>query len=62
MAILNIDKPTTSIANILKVSFGITWAADLNTWAAELQTWDETISIFDGFAKPSTSITNQAKP
>lgn len=62
MAITNQSKPSTSISNTSKVSFGLTWATDLKTWATELQTWDETISIFDGFSKPSTSIINISKP
>lgn len=39
MAIINQDKPTTSLANASKVSIGETWGSILTTWAAELRSW-----------------------
>lgn len=62
MAITNQNKPSTSLVNTTKVSFGLTWGADLNQWQNELQTWGETISIIDNSSKPTTSFTNISKP
>lgn len=61
-AIINILKPVTSIIDIAKVSFGETWGSILTTWAAETRTWMATGSLFSDTAKPSTSISNVAKP
>jgi hypothetical protein len=39
MAITNIIKPTTSLTNSLKVSYGETWGSITTTWAVETRTW-----------------------
>lgn len=62
MTLTNTSKPTTSLTNTARVSFGETWATDLNTWAAELRTWADTVSLLDNTSKPSTSFTNVSKP
>ena len=38
---INVDKPTTALANATKVSIGETWGSIQTTWAAETQTWLE---------------------
>jgi len=60
--ITNTAKPSTSLTNITKVSFGETWGAIETTWASETRTWLETISLMDNTTKQSSSITNIAKP
>ncbi len=63
MAIVNTSKPSSaSITNITRVSFAETWATILTTWATETRTWLETGSLIDNIAKPTTSITNIARP
>ncbi len=62
MAITNVSKPTTSLTNTTKVSFGELWSTITTTWAAETRTWLDMISLIDNSSKPSTSITNSAKP
>lgn len=62
MAIINTSKPTTSLSNTVKVSFGETWADILTTWASETRTWAESGSLFGNLARQSSSITNTAKP
>ena len=46
MAITNQSKPTTSLVNTTKVSFGETWSTILTTWATETRTWLDCISLF----------------
>ncbi len=62
MALTNIAKPTTSLTNATKVSFAELWSTITTTWASETRTWAEVISLIDNTSKPSTSITNVAKP
>lgn len=62
MPLTNISKPTTSIANSSKIPTGETWGSILTTWATETQTWGDTASFIDNILKPSTSISNIAKP
>lgn len=62
MAITNTSKPSTSLANTTKVSFGETWGSIPTTWASETRTWLETISLFDNTSKQSSSMTNTSKP
>jgi hypothetical protein len=62
MAITNTAKPTTSIANIAKVSFAELWSTITTTWASETRTWADCISLIDNTTKVSASITNIAKP
>ena len=62
MAITNTSKPTTSLTNVTKVSFGETWGTIATTWAAETRTWLDMISLIDNRSKPSNTLTNIAKP
>lgn len=50
------------ITNIAKIASFEVWDTITTTWASETRTWDDCLSLFDGFNKPSTSITNTAKP
>ncbi len=59
---INVSKPTTTLTNATKVSFAETWGAIQTTWATETRTWADCISLIDNTSKPSTTITNQAKP
>jgi len=61
MALINIAKPTTSLANADKVASFETWATIATTWASETRTWQDMASLMDGFTKASSSITNMAK-
>jgi hypothetical protein len=51
-----------ALTNAAKVVSYETWDTNPNTWDSETRTWDECASIMDNTSKPSTSITNQAKP
>ena len=62
MSITNISKPTTTFANITKVSFAELWSTILTTWAAETRTWAQCVSLFSDTAKPTTTFVNVAKP
>ena len=59
---LNIAKPTTSIANATRINTGLVWGLDLKTWAAETQTWLDTATTIDNVARVTSSISNIAKP
>jgi hypothetical protein len=59
---INQAKPTTSIANTTQPDRGITWATIDTTFATETHTWALVSTLFDNTTKPSTSLTNQAKP
>jgi hypothetical protein len=59
---INVSKPTTTLTNVTKVSFAELWSTITTTWATETRTWAECISLIDNTSKPSTTITNQAKP
>ncbi len=48
--------------NDSKVSVGETWGAVSTTWAAETRTWLAVSQLFTNPSKPTTTITNQAKP
>jgi len=61
MALLNISKPTTSLANAAKVASFETWATIVTTWASETRTWQDMASLMDGFTKASSAMTNAAK-
>ena len=60
--ITNVSKPVTALANVDRVASYETWATILTTWATETRTWLDMGSIVDNVSKPSTSITNVAKP
>ena len=62
MSITNISKPTTSLTNTERIASYETWASITSTWSSESRTWDEMGSLMDGFAKPTTFITNINKP
>lgn len=53
---------TGGMTNASKVSIGETWGTIASTWASETQTWEEASQLISNTAKPSTSITNFAKP
>ena len=60
--ITNQDKPTTILTNSSKVSIGETWSSITTTWASETRTWLAVSQLIDNVTKPSTTITNVAKP
>lgn len=62
MPIVNIAKPSTALTNSAKVASFETWATIPTTWASEVRTWDATVSLFAGFTKISSAITNTIKP
>ena len=62
MALTNTSKPTTSLTNTARVSFGETWGTIVTTWASETRTWLETVSLMDNSSKPTTNFTNTSKP
>jgi len=62
MAITNQDRPSSSLVNATKVLGGETWDSNPNTWLAETRTWDESGTLWTNGTRPSSTITNQAKP
>jgi hypothetical protein len=62
MSITNTSKPTTSLSNTSKVSFGETWTTITTTWGSETRSWLDTSSLIDNITKISSSITNTNKP
>ncbi len=62
MALVNTSKPTTSIVNATKASYAELWSTITTSWASETRTWAECISLMDNLTKPTTSLTNVAKP
>lgn len=61
MAITNTSKPTTSVTNLTKVSYGETWASIPTTWAIETRTWIATVSLMSNNTKQTSTITNTSK-
>lgn len=59
---INVDKPTTSLANQSKVSVGETWGSIMTSWATETRTWQEVSQLLTNIAKTVSSMINQAKP
>jgi len=59
---INEAKPTTTLTNSSKVSFGELWSTILTTYASETRTWGATASLFTNSAKQSSSIINISKP
>ena len=53
---------SAGLANSSKVSVGETWGTVSTTWAAETRTWLAASQLLGNTSKPSTSITNVAKP
>ena len=53
---------TAGITNASKASIGETWGTIATTWATETRTWLAVSQLVDNTAKPSTSLTNVAKP
>lgn len=62
MAIANLPKPSSSMANQTKINIGETWASITTTWASETRTWADMASLIDNITKQSSSITNIARP
>ena len=58
----NLDKPTTSLVNIDKVSIGETWGTIASTWGNETRDWQTASQLITNKAKQSSSMTNIAKP
>ena len=54
MPLTNLPKPTTSFANLTKVSFGETWGTIPSTWASETRSWLDTVSLFTNVAMSAT--------
>ena len=53
MAIVNVSKPSSSIANQTRINTGETWATISTTWASETRAWYITASLVANTAKPS---------
>ena len=62
MSLTNQSKPTTTLVNSNRPSGAELWNTITTTWASETRTWADCISLFDGFTKPTTTITNVSKP
>lgn len=62
MTITNTSKPTTSLTNTARVSFGELWSTIATTWATETRTWLGTGSLVTNTSRISSSMTNTAKP
>ena len=62
MSIINTAKPSTTITNAVKASFGELWSTITTTWASETRTWLDTSSLIDNTSRPSASLTNVSKP
>jgi len=50
------------LTNTSKVSIGETWNTVATTWDSETRTWLAVSQLFGNTGKPSTSISNVAKP
>lgn len=59
---INQSKPTPSLTNSTKVSFGETWATILTTWSSETRTWLATGSLLVNATRNSSTMTNSNKP
>ena len=53
---------TGGMTNTSRVSIGETWGTIASTWASETRDWQSASQLISNTAKPSTSITNFAKP
>jgi len=62
MPTLNTSKPTTTITNTARVSFGELWSTITTSWSSEVRDWLTTGSLFTNTTKQSSSITNSSKP
>lgn len=62
MALTNVSKPTTTLANTTKINIGETWDSILSTWATESRTWDMMASIISNATRISSSMTNVVRP
>lgn len=62
MSLVNQSKPTTAVENASKVSNEETWDSNTTTWDTETRTWDEMGSQISNTSKPTTTMTNVAKP
>lgn len=58
MSLVNISKPSSSLTNRTKVSYGETWASIPTTWASETRTWLDVSQLMGNISKPSTSTTS----
>lgn len=54
MTLANISKPSSSLANVTKVSIGLTWADITTTWATETRTWLAISQLFTNTSKNRT--------
>ncbi len=62
MAITNVSKPTSTIANATKINIGLIWDSATMTWDAATFTWDSTASLIGNVSRVTSSITNISKP
>ncbi len=62
MALTNQAKPTAAIVNSTRPASAELWSTITTTWASETRSWADCVSLFDGFTKPTTTITNVSKP
>lgn len=61
-AIVNVSKPTTAFVNVTSARGGETWASILTTWASETRMWGQCASFLTDVSKPTSTMTNVAKP
>ena len=59
---INTSKPTTSIANSNKPQVGETWATEPYTWTVESRTWLAISKLISNVSKPTTTLSNVARP
>lgn len=62
MTITNLTKITSAVVNSTKIVNYETWDSNTTTFDTETRTWDDMQSIWNGVAKPTTSLTNISKP
>lgn len=62
MTLTNTSKPTSSLSNTSKVSFGETWGTITPSYASETRSWALTASLFRNVLKPETLINSFSSP
>lgn len=50
------------MTNITKIGGAELWSTITTTWASETRTWLDCSSLFDNTSKPTSTMTNIAKP
>jgi hypothetical protein len=51
MAITNISKPSSSIANQTKINIGESWDSNTSSWDTETRSWNEMASLLENVAR-----------